>query len=633
MKYVSPGAYFREMDFSLYVPNLSTTICGMVGTATKGPVNEPTLVTNVPQFIQKFGNPSPNHYMPYAAMEYLRRGKILMVVRVVGTEAVAATATIDAVSPALIASTATVFPIVIDATNMTLRVKLVDTRTNPVKSFDASVALTANSYASHLEIAAEIASRLRRNPVLSELVTAIVFEDKLTLVAFEASTQVSIEVATTLNSADTILGLETGTPASGLAAGTFELIAASPGTHGNFVNVVMTPKKDFTFDITLFEGTPVHTAGYRTESHVSVVLDDSNTAKWIGTVLGAEATAGASATLQLGDDTLASDLKLVVPVRGTTRLTGGTDGDASVIAADFIGTNIGTKTGMQIFRSAEAIDINILCVPGVSTPSVINEMLALCEERGDAIAIIDTPDEYDPQQVVDWHNGVGAFADHQGFNSSYGAMYWPWVQIYDSYNGIDVYVPPSGHVAAVYAYTDFAAETWFAPAGFNRAHLVAATKVRYNADHGEREYMYGNGNRINPIVQFPKDGITIWGQKTLQVAPTARDRVNVRRLLLYMRKVISTAVKYLIFEPNDEATWGQFVRMIRPFMESIKSRRGVYEYAIICDETTNTPDLIDNSTMAGRIYIQPTKAAEKINVDFVLTPTGAKFEDYKNLIY
>jgi hypothetical protein len=243
------------------------------------------------------------------------------------------------------------------------------------------------------------------------------------------------------------------------------------------------------------------------------------------------------------------------------------------------------------------------------------------------MAILDTPDNYSVQQAVDWHNGSGAFSDHQSFSSSYAAMYYPWIQIYDAYNAVNVWTPPSGHVSGVYAYTDFISETWFAPAGFNRAHIVAGLQVRYSPDQGERELMYGNGNALNPIVQFPKDGITVWGQRTLQRAPTALDRVNVRRLLLYMRKVVATAVKYLVFEPNDPITWRTFINLVTPFCQTVQSRRGLYDFAVVCDETTNTPDLIDQNTMVGRIYIKPTKAAEIINVDFVISNTGTSFSE------
>lgn len=632
MKYVSPGVYVRELDFSLYVPTLSSTICGMVGTTTKGPVNEPTLITTVPAFIKIFGNPTPDHYLPYAALQYLRRGKQLWVVRVAGSTSLAASATVNAFVPGKVQSTDVDQLFTITSSTNQLRVVVTDERTDPVTTYDATVTLANLTGATAAVTATEIANKLARNAQLSEVATCIVFENKVTVVAKVAATSVKIKIeAAASNSAHSALGLAVGTFAPGVAAGTFTLKASSVGTHGNLLKVQFTQKGQ-KFDAAVYEGSPQNTTGYRTELHKDVSLDDSSS-KWVGTVLGTSSTTGASASLILDAETLTTADKLAVPAIGTVTLSGGDDGLVSVISADYIGVNAPSRTGLQCFRSPDEIDINLICVPGITAPSVINEMLGLCEERGDAMAIIDTPDNYTVQQVVDWHNGQGAFADHQAFNSSYGAMYWPWIQIYDPYNGVEVWTPPSGHVAAIYAYTDFIAETWFAPAGFNRAHIVAGLKVRHSASHGEREHLYGEQNAVNPIVSFPKDGITVWGQRTLQRAPTALDRVNVRRLLLYMRKVISTAVKYLLFEPNDAATWRQFFRLVNPFCEAIKNRRGLYDFRIVCDESTNTPDLIDNNTMRGVIMLKPTKTAEIIQVDFALAPTGASFKELDELVF
>lgn len=314
------------------------------------------------------------------------------------------------------------------------------------------------------------------------------------------------------------------------------------------------------------------------------------------------------------------------PTNGTYSLTGGDDGLESISDDDFVGEVDGnTRTGLQIF--AGLLDINILMAPGIHSAGVLNEMITICETRGDCMCLIDPPLGLGVQQVVDWHNGAGAYADHDAYNSSYAALYWPWIQVFDAGSNRYIWTPPSGHIAAVYAYTDDVSDPWWAPAGLNRGLLQQATRVEFNAAVGDQEFMYGNQNAVNMIVKFPVDGIAVWGQRTLQRKPTALDRVNVRRLLLYMRKVITTAVKYLVFEPNDPPTWRSFVGLVDPFLKALVSRRGLYAYQVVCDETTNTPDYIDNNEMLARIYIQPVKAAEKILVDAVLTPTGASFEE------
>jgi len=254
-------------------------------------------------------------------------------------------------------------------------------------------------------------------------------------------------------------------------------------------------------------------------------------------------------------------------------------------------------------------------------------MIHICETRGDCMAIIDPPLGLDDQAVVAWHNGDSG--DHQAFNSSYAALYWDWLEVYDAYHGTFRWVPPSGFVAGAYAYNDNVGEAWFAPAGFIRGRLLKAIRTRpnNNPNLGSRDYMYSGGNAVNPIVNFPQDGITIWGQRTLQRRPSATDRVNVRRLLLYVRKAIVRSSRYLVFEQNDVATWLQWKSMIAPFLDNIRSRRGLYDFRVLMDETTVTPEDIDNNRMPGKVLLKPTKAAEFIPIDFVLYKTGVGFEE------
>ena len=307
-----------------------------------------------------------------------------------------------------------------------------------------------------------------------------------------------------------------------------------------------------------------------------------------------------------------------LPADGIYQLTGGDDDLANLTGTQII-------QGLDAFKSPEYIDINILAAPGWADPAVINEGLSICENRGDCIYIAEVPFGLDPQGAVDWHNGNGG--DFQAFNSSYGALYYNWLLTADKYNGGEIWLPPSGFIAAQYAYTDYVAEPWFAPAGFVRGRILTPLKTETVLTRGDIELLYGNGNAINPIQMFKKEGITIWGQRTLQRRPSATDRVNVRRLMLYIRKVIATSVKYLTFEPADPITWRRWVGIVEPFMRSIQRRRGVYSYRVICDETTNTPEVINNNQMVGLVELQPTKTAEVIVDKFKLLSYGAEFEN------
>jgi phage tail sheath protein FI len=262
---------------------------------------------------------------------------------------------------------------------------------------------------------------------------------------------------------------------------------------------------------------------------------------------------------------------------------------------------------------------------------VISAAFKIGESRGDALAIHDTPLGLSPQDVVDWHNGAGTFTDHQAFNSSYGALYWSWQEIYDSPNGVKVWVPPSGLVAAAMAYSARVSELWFAPAGLKRGLLTSVLRSEYNPDPGEQQLLYTNGNNINPIIKHPQAGIAIFGQKTLQRMPSATDRVNVRLLLNYLRKIIAGTAAYLAFDPNDRVTWNEFEDLVEPVLRNIKVKRGLYDYRIQMDETTVTADHIDGYAMPGKIFIQPVKAAEEIPIDFIITRTGAEFLTYEQV--
>ncbi len=317
---------------------------------------------------------------------------------------------------------------------------------------------------------------------------------------------------------------------------------------------------------------------------------------------------------------------------GAVTLTGGDDG-APVDDSDIVGTTVGNvSTGLQLFRNPEIVDINMVLAPGRWEKSVVNELLDLAEERGDCMAIPDPPSGLTVQQVVDWHNGLlTGNPDYltSAINSSYGALYWPWIEVYDSFNDQYLWTAPSGVAARIWAFNDSVAEPWFAPAGLVRGNPSGLLDLEHSPTLGERDYMYGqSGNNVNPFVNFVQDGITLWGQKTLQRAPTALDRINVRRMLLYARKVIATAVRYLVFEPNDEITWLRFRMLVEPFLQNIATRRGIYDFRVVCDKTTNTAYYIDQNVMRGKLLIKPTKTAEIIELDFTLLPTGANFEEF-----
>lgn len=293
--------------------------------------------------------------------------------------------------------------------------------------------------------------------------------------------------------------------------------------------------------------------------------------------------------------------------------------DAAVIG------NPATSGGIYAYQNPETIDINLLLTPGFSTGAVIGTALQMCESRGDVLYIVDPPFGLRPQQVVDWHNGMLISDLRAAVNSSYGALYWGWLRVFDQFSANEIWIPPSGHVAAVFSRTARDAEQWFAPAGLRRGRLLTALDVEYSPSQGERDLLYGSGNAVNPIVKFPQDGIVVYGQRTLQRTQSALDRVNVRMLLIYIKKNLVRTLRNFIFEPNDKVLWKQVVATIEPFLADIQARRGLTAFRVIVDETNNTPERIDRNELWVSVFLKPTRAVEFIVLNLVVLRTGASF--------
>ncbi|MEI7590709.1 MAG: phage tail sheath C-terminal domain-containing protein, partial [Deltaproteobacteria bacterium] len=416
--------------------------------------------------------------------------------------------------------------------------------------------------------------------------------------------------------------------------------AASAGTWGNNLAISTVAQANSTFTVNVWEkGSLVESYQGLNRNTPLISIDSIGTTgqnpKYVEYAINGISAKVTVSDVHKLDTQYINYLPAVITATNQLYLTGGTNGlPAAGDVAPYIGVvSYNEKTGAQIFGNPEEIDVNIISVPGVTNPAVLNALITICESRQDCMTILDTPrndvsnKSLTPEQVVAWHNGSGAYADHQAFNSSYAAMYWPWMQIYDPINKVQIWTPPSGHVAAAYAYSDYSTETWYAPAGLNRGHLSAPIKADYNPTLGERDLLYGNGNAINPIATFLQNGINIWGQRTLQRKPSALDRVNVRRLLLYLEKVIATATRYLLFQPNNSFTWTQFIDLVTPLLSSVQSGQGLTGFQVRCDATTNTPDVIDRNEMHALVFIKPTKTAEMIQLTMVLTAQGSSFSE------
>ena len=278
------------------------------------------------------------------------------------------------------------------------------------------------------------------------------------------------------------------------------------------------------------------------------------------------------------------------------------------------------KRAINAISNPDEYDINLLALPGVIHeyhPSVTNHAIDKIEDRADAFYIMDGS-AYG--RSID-----NAVADIKTLDSNYVATYYPWVKILDSVKGKPTWVPPSVVLPGVFSNSDRIGQEWFAPAGLNRGGLTEVLEAQTRLTNLERDDLYEN--RINPIATFPGQGVVVFGQKTLQGKPSALDRVNVRRLLINLRKFIASSSRFLVFEQNTAALRNRFLNIVNPYLEEVQANSGLSAFRVVMDDSNNTPDVVDRNQLVGQIFIQPTRTAEFIVLDFVVQPTGAAFPE------
>ena len=281
---------------------------------------------------------------------------------------------------------------------------------------------------------------------------------------------------------------------------------------------------------------------------------------------------------------------------------------------------IGTDytNAIQLLANQDDYQYNVISAPGLYYSGYGTQCNLLKNNtisRGDAIYVMD---------LVPYNTAIGIVNQKAAnVDSSYAAAYWPWLQTVDPSTGLLVYVPASTMIPGVYAFTDASSDPWFAPAGITRGGLGSVVRAERKLTSANRDTLYEAN--VNPIATFPQQGVVVFGQKTLQKAASALDRVNVRRLLISLKGYISQIADNLVFEQNTIATRQNFLTQVNPYLESVQQRQGLYAFKVVMDETNNTPDVIDRNELIGQIFLQPTKTAEFIILDFNVLPTGATF--------
>jgi hypothetical protein len=271
----------------------------------------------------------------------------------------------------------------------------------------------------------------------------------------------------------------------------------------------------------------------------------------------------------------------------------------------------------RFLTDKDNFQFNVLLSPGIGldNTTAANAAITTVENRGDAVWVADAG--------IYGTSIASAVSNAGNFLSNYAATYYPWVQLYSSGLGKNVWCPPSTVIGGVLAYNDSTTAEWFAPAGLNRGGIPSVVAPERRVQQTDRDTLY-NG-RVNPLATFPNVGVCVWGQKTLQKKPSALDRLNVRRLLIALKGFIGGVARTLVFEQNTTATRNRFLAQVNPYLSSVVQRQGLYAYKVIMDATNNTPDIVDQNKLVGQIYIQPTKTAEFVILNFNILPTGATF--------
>ena len=324
------------------------------------------------------------------------------------------------------------------------------------------------------------------------------------------------------------------------------------------------------------------------------------------------------------------------PLRNTYTSPGGTSGTEKNNYAFY-----SLKKGIDMTSDPEYVEFDVVTMPGITNSTLNNTLVDACESRADSIAIIDLKGNFQPDHEHDSDPASSTVAGSVGevvtelqglnINSSYGCTFYPFVRIRDTINDSVLYVPPSVVALGTFSSSQRKSAVWFAPAGFTRGGLSEGSSglpvigVKERVTSTKRDKLYDAN--INPIASFPAEGIVIFGQKTLQVTQSALDRINVRRLLIYLKKEISRIASKVLFDQNVQSTWDRFTGQVLPFLEGVQAGLGLTDFKVVLDEETTTPDLIDRNILYAKIFLKPARAIEFIALDFIITRSGASFDD------
>jgi phage tail sheath protein FI len=633
---VSPGVLVQERDLTRIIPAVSTSVGAIAVQFSKGPLDEIVTVSSEQELVDTFGKPNSTNFEDwFSAANFLQYSNALRVVRATNT--------------GLLNATSNTSGILIKNTQ-----DYQDNYSTGSASIGTFAAREAGSYGNNLQV--------------STCPSATAYSTAAVTTVSDASTAVG----------DTTVTLTAGTDINVGDIVEFSTTAAGTDYDGYKYRVTVVATNDITFvradsgqgglQVSLTNGANVkrywryydqvagapgtspyasERSGVNDEIHVVVVDQDGGISGTAGTILEVfdSASKAADAKSPQGDsnyyvDVIYNKSKYVYwmdhnssgsnwgsNASGTTftavnvptleSLSGGSDGSTVTVGQ--------RKTAYEKFQDAETVDIGLI-IGGTCSATHIDNLITIAENRKDAIAFV-SPERADVVNVASANtqtlNVIDAYSSIR--SSSYVMFDSGYKYQYDRYSDVYRYVPLNGDMAGLAARTDLIADSWYSPAGFNRGNVRGAVKLAYNPNKTQRDDLYRS--RINPVVTFPGQGTVLFGDKTGLSAPSAFDRINVRRLFITLEKAISTASKFQLFEFNDEFTRANFRNIVEPFLREVQGRRGITDFLVVCDETNNTGDVIDRNEFVAEIYVKPARSINFITLTFIATRTGVSFEE------
>ena len=627
---VSPGVLVQEKDLTNVIPAVATSIGAIAGDFTKGPTDEIVSISSEKDLVETFGKPTATNFEHFfSASSFLQYGNSLRVVRTSGTGLLNAT---ESGSGLLINNTT----------------HYQDNYADGSASNGLWGARTAGSWGNNLKI--------------SSCPSATVYEET----AKTAINQADCAVGDTTVTIDSASGLTVGDIVNFAESGGYEYritainslvltIVRHPsgvgGLHTAVADNAAVRRRWQYYDlVSAAPGTSPYTTdrgGSNDEVHVVVVDEDGDITGKAGDVLEVydSISKASDAKTPQGDDNYYPNVifnksKYVYWLDhnsgGTNWGVGGTGTTFTAVTAvsnvslasgnnGTAGTTAQLKTAYEKYTDAETVDVNLI-IAGKGDATHIDNLVTIAESRKDCV-VFASPERSD---VVNVSNSETQTNNVKGFfdaitSSSYLVFDSGYKYTYDKYNDVFRFVPLNGDIAGLAARTDLIADSWFSPAGFSRGVIRGAVKLAYNPTKTQRDTLYRA--RVNPVTTFPGQGTVLFGDKTALSAPSAFDRINVRRLFIVLEKAISTASKFQLFEFNDEFTRAQFRNMVEPFLRDVQGRRGITDFLVVCDETNNTGDVIDRNEFRADIFVKPTRSINFITLQFIATRTGVAFEE------